>query len=74
MPENKKLYFVYVIIYEPIREYLNIKYENNIPKIKQNDLITKENRKKKWFQLIKYIFVKHYALVFLFLFLMNSKY
>ena len=44
-PENKKLYFVCVIIYEPIREYLNIKYENNIPEIKQNGLTKEENTK-----------------------------
>lgn len=35
--ENNKLYFVCVIIFEPLRSYLNIKYENNIPKLDEND-------------------------------------
>lgn len=34
--ENNKLYFVCVIIFEPLKSYLNIKYENNIPKLDEN--------------------------------------
>ena len=44
-PENQKLYFFCEIIYEPIKSYLNIKYENNIPELKQSELITEENIK-----------------------------
>ena len=43
--ENKKFYFNCIVIYEPLKSYLNIKYKNNIPELKQNDLITEENIK-----------------------------
>ena len=44
--ENKRLFFNCVIIYEPIRSYFNIRYENNIPELKYKDLITEENASK----------------------------
>ena len=43
LEENKTFYFNCVIIFEPIKAYLNIKYNNNIPELKHNDLITEEN-------------------------------
>ena len=36
-PENKKLYFNCVIIYEPLKSYLNIKYKNNIPDLDEEN-------------------------------------
>ena len=44
-PENKNLYFFCEIIYEPIKSYLNIKYDKKIPELKQSELITEENIK-----------------------------
>jgi hypothetical protein len=32
-PENKRIYYIAVIIYEPVNLYLNIKYDNKIPSL-----------------------------------------
>ena len=41
--DSKTFYFNCAIIFEPMKTYLNIKYDNNIPELKHSELITEEN-------------------------------
>ena len=46
-PENKRIYFHAVVIYEPVKSYLEIKYDNKMPPFPKIMISSEENKKGK---------------------------